>query len=109
MITSRRYPEQRFAEWISSFALDISLRGLSENRDGNKAESEKIGEEWIIKVPVIVEGIFGVDGKGGIRTGEKEGWVMPPGATPIAVSQYFSKLENSGTLRALPTTAPTSV
>jgi hypothetical protein len=104
-IVSRRYPEQRLAQWISSFALDISLRGLNEGPDPKSAEAEKIGDEWIIKVLVIVEGIFGVDGKGGMRTGEKEGWVMPPGAKPIAVSEYYGKLEKSGTLRALPVAA----
>ena len=108
-ITSRRYPEQRFAQWISSFALDLSLRGNGEGGDRKSAEVEKIDGEWIVKVTVVFAGIFGVDGKGGVRTGEKEGWVMPPGAKAIAVSEYYAKLEKSGTLRALPTIAPTSV
>lgn len=104
-ITARRYPAQRFGQWLASFELDLSLSGQSENRNRPQAEAEKLGEEWIIKVPVIVEGIFGADGEGGMRTGEKEGWVLPPGAKAIAVSQYFSMLEDSGSLRALPQSA----
>lgn len=101
-ITARRNPAQRFGQWIASFALDISLSGRSENPNRPQAEAERLGDEWIIKVPVIVEGIFGADGTGGVRTGEKEGWVLPPGAKAIAVSKYFSMLENSGSLRTLP-------
>jgi hypothetical protein len=100
-IASHVYPEKRFSAWLETFALDISLSGRSE-RDRKQAEVENIKGEWIIKVPVTVEGIFGADGKGGVRTGEKEGWVLPPGAKPIAVSEYFAKLENSGSLRSLP-------
>ena len=95
------YPEKRFSDWLESFALDISLTGRRE-RERKQAEVENIGGEWIIKVPVVVEGIFGADGKGGVISGYKEGWVLPPGAAPISVSDYFAKLENSGSLRSLP-------
>lgn len=101
-ISYRQYPQQRFAQWIDSFRIDISLRQESKAPEA-QAEAQKIGDEWIIKVPVVTEGIFGADGKGGMRMGDKEGWVLPPGAQPIAVSEYFAKLEKSGAIRALAT------
>lgn len=104
-ISSRQYSGRRFAQWIDSFRLDIS-NGFSEGSKDN-AMAEKVGNEWLIRVPVIVEGIFGADGKGGSRTGDKEGWVEPPGATPIAISDYFARLEKAGALRTVATkTAP---
>ncbi|MBY0359749.1 MAG: hypothetical protein K2W82_17235 [Candidatus Obscuribacterales bacterium] len=99
-ILARQYPERRVAQWISSFELDISYSPRREKSPA--AEVEKIGEVWIIKVPAIVAGIYGEDGKGGTLSGFKEGWVLPPGAKPIAISEYFAKLEKSGSLRALP-------
>lgn len=97
-----RNPDRVFADWIASFELDISYH-TPQQSNRPKAEVEKIGNEWIIKVPVIVEGIYGADGKGGVLTGQKEGWVLPPGAKPISISEYFAKLEKSGSLRAVAT------
>lgn len=106
-IFARRYTEQRLTQWIHSFALDLSLNGRSANADRTVAEAERIGNEWIIKVPVIIEGIYGADGRGGSWTGNKEGWVLPPDAKPISVSEYYAKLELSGSLRSLaPPAAP---
>lgn len=102
-ISARSSPERCFADWIASFELDLSLSGRSEMHNRPKPEAEKVGDEWIVKVPVVVEGIFGEDGKGGSRVGDKEGWVLPPGAKPIAISEYYAKLETSGGLRSLAT------
>lgn len=97
------YPQARLDDWLETFDIDLSLNGRQySGTRREQAQAEKIGGEWIIKVPVTVEGIFGEDGKGGVRSGEKEGWVLPPGATPIAVSEYFAKLEKDGSLRSLP-------
>lgn len=95
-------PNWRFGQWLEQFKLDIAYYPSSPNRDEKNVEVEIIGKEWIIKVPVATEGIYGTDGKGGTKSGEKEGWVLPPGATPIKVSEYFAKLEDNASLRALP-------
>lgn len=99
-ISYRQYPQERFSQWVDSFRIDISLRQETKTLK-EKTEAEKIGDEWIIKVPVVTEGIFGADGKGGVISGYKEGWVLPPGAEPIAVSEYFAKLEKAGAIRPL--------
>lgn len=133
-VLSHRFPEQRFAQWISSFTLDICLHGKSTNTNNSPVEAEKIGDEWIIKVPVITECMFGEGGNGGPQTGnsggegwsmagpsicdenrkgqrpisDTEGWVLPPGAKSIAISEYYAKLEASGSLRAQSTSKKTS-
>ncbi|MDE2021161.1 MAG: hypothetical protein KGJ13_12565, partial [Patescibacteria group bacterium] len=101
-----RYPERRFADWLGSLNVDTNEGGHPRygDRDKKSAEIEKIGDLWIIKVPVVGKGIYGADGKGGMLSGYEDSWTVPPNATPIKISDYFKLLEDSNALSQMPTT-----
>ncbi len=96
---------KRFAEWLENNAVRTNQNmhpRFGEGSDIKSAEALKIGGDWIIRVPVIGEGIYGEDGKGGVLTGYRETWVLPPDSKPLRVSEFFRLLETEGAITMTP-------
>lgn len=108
-INYKKYPDHCYAQWLG-------VNNINTNPDGHPrfsidsgrpnetqiAQLEKIGEQWIIKVPVLGTGMYGPNGNGGVLAGYQESWVLPPDARPITISSYFKLLEDSGALSQTP-------
>ncbi len=100
------YPERRFAAWLGNVNVDTNEHGHPRfgGHDKKSAEIERIGDLWIIKVPVVGKGVYGADGKGGMLSGYEDSWTIPPNSTPIKISDYFKLLEDANALSQMPNT-----
>lgn len=92
-LKERAQPALRFAQWLGAAGIEVP-------QDGNypfgtqvraSASATKIGDQWIVAVPVSVKPNTRID-----HTSVTEEWTVPPGAKPITVAEYFCLLENRG-------------
>lgn len=109
-----QYPLQRVMKWLGAWELNTDPHGHprfkdnpSRPNDKTSGRCEKIGDEWIVAVPVVGAGSYGADGKGGMLSGYQEEIAVPPGAVPLSIADYFARLERADMLsfagpRAIP-------
>lgn len=86
-------PALRFANWLGAANVDIPLDG---NANGSKtkvsATVQKIGNDWIVAVPVEVKYSYA-------DQSTTQQWIVPPGAAPITISDYFARVEKAQLIR----------
>lgn len=96
----RANPDARFAAWLG--VSDINTNPDGETRfkdhplwpnDRKSATARKIGDQWIVAVPVTGEAVYGPAGRQGGAIAYQERWPIPPDSPPLAVSDYFRLLE----------------
>lgn len=97
-ITHEFNAQRRFAQWCKGTDIDLApgaRRMFANSANVGKVSFEKVGDDIIITVPVV---------------NYKDGfdWIKPEGATAIAVSDYFKRLEDAGMI-ALEPTSPNRV
>ncbi len=104
-LTAQQFPLQRVMETLGVWEIHTNPHGHPRFGDGDKRPNdkysgncEKIGDEWIIAVPVVGTGRYGANGEGGSISGYQEDIAVPPGAVPISIADYFSRIEKLGAL-----------
>lgn len=102
-IKERAQPAVRFARWLGCEGIEVP-----ENPDypyGTKkrvsATATKVGEAWIVAVPVVTVQAGGYQSKI-----FKEEWTLPPDSKALAVSEYYGLLEQNRLLQNTPPQTP---
>jgi hypothetical protein len=70
-------------------------------RKNASATVTKVGEQWIVAVPVVV-----TPDRAYQPRSFKEEWVIPPDSKALAVSEYYGLLEQNKLLRNTPPQTP---
>lgn len=93
-------PAARFARWLGSHNVKIfpDPHYVGDTKTVS-AKAEKIGDAWIVAMPVVATLERGSNGAFGSL---KEEWNVPPDSKPLAVSEYFTLLEKAGLLQNSP-------
>lgn len=98
-LKERAQPAVRFAQWLGASGVEVPVD--PQYPYGSKthvsASVTKIGEDWIVAVPVIA-----TPNDRFKPTGFTEEWIVPPGATPLGVSEYFGLLEKNSLIKNTP-------
>lgn len=101
----QKNPLQRVMKWLGAWEVNTDPHGHPRFKDSpgrpndkTSGRCEKIGDEWIVAVPVIGAGSYGADGKGGMLSGYQEEIAVPPGAVPLSIADYFARLERADLL-----------
>ena len=97
-VKEKAQPMVRFAKWLGADGVkvipDPTYQGQTVNAS---ATATKIGNEWIIAVPVAITYDSGYPAKN-----YTEEWSVPPGSQPLAVSEYFAKAEKANLVQNAP-------
>jgi len=90
-------PAARFARWVGASNVDVPQNPqYSGNRNSLSASVTKIGDKWIVAVPVEV-----IPDQYPSKE-YSESWVSPPGSTPITIAEYFSRIEKNSLIQKTP-------
>jgi len=104
-LNEQRFPLQSVMKALACWEVNTDPHGhprfkdnASRPNDKYSGKCEKIGNEWIIAVPVIGAGRYGANGEGGSLSGYQEEITVPPGSTPLSIADYFARQEKAGML-----------
>ena len=93
-IEEKAQPSKRFAQWLGAANVDVPRNpAYSGDRVKLSAIATKIGDEWIVAVPVeIVPDPHP-------QKSYTETWIVPPDAAPLSVGEYFTRVEKNNLLK----------
>lgn len=100
-VKEKAQPMVRFAKWLGAYGVKvIPDPTYSGNTTNASATATKIGNEWIVAVPVTITYDPGYPAKN-----YTEEWVVPPGSSSLTVSEYFAKAEKAQLVQNAPKAA----
>ena len=104
-LSAQKFPLQSVMKALGCWEVNTDPHGhprfkddAGRPNDKYSGKCEKIGNEWIVAVPVIGAGRYGANGEGGSLSGYQEEITVPPGSTPLPIADYFARLEKAGML-----------
>lgn len=98
----RAQPYVRFARWLGCENVQVFEDPMYQGtRKNASATATKVGDQWIVAVPVVVTPDSAYQPKS-----FKEEWVIPPDSKALAVSEYYGLLEQNKLLQNTPPQTP---